>query len=256
MDNLCADLVVVSDVHLSSSNPERTKLFLKALESIASSNVRHLALLGDIFDFCLGNHRYFKKLNSDVGEALTKVANSGTTVTYLEGNHEFRLPDFQWSGVQVHSDGQTSIEVAETTFKLAHGDMVYSHERYKKFRCVVKSRPFTELARWIPGPILNWLATRGAHASRSQDQYRTIHHDKILNAAETWLNESNEQYGLFGHFHVPYAQRIQSKRDGGLFSVDCWDSPNLLIFRDRQFYRTYYEGGSWSEITPAKELKL
>ena len=87
--------------------------------------------------------------------------------------------------------------------------------------------------------VLKYLLPRGAHISRSADEYRTINHDAILTAVYTWLESGKQDYGLFGHFHVPYAEPRRDGLKGGVFSVDCWDKPNLLVFKEGRFERLW-----------------
>ena len=250
MSDLNASLVIASDIHLHSPDDSRGKLLLETLDRVAKGDVEYFVFLGDIFDFCLGSHPYFQKRFQAVGDALERVAQSGTKVIYLEGNHEFRISDFKWQGVEFFPSGEAEIQIRSgETFNLAHGDLIYSHERYKKFRRFVKSRFVTGVARWVPGPLMNWLATSGAHISRGADEYRTINHDAILGAVYNWLEKSHHKYGLFGHFHVPYAEKRRDGKDGGVFSVDCWDVPNFLVFKDGEFKRLVL-GESKSALKP------
>ena len=252
MHSLNASLVVASDIHLYSADDFKARILLDVLKKVARGNVEYFVFLGDIFDFCLGSHKYFKERFRAIGEALEAVAASGTKVIYLEGNHEFRIKDFGWKGVEFFPCGETYLQIQSgEKFRLAHGDMIYSHQRYKRFRSVVKSRLVTSLARWVPGPLMNWLATRGAHVSRSQDQYREINHNAILAAVHEWIDNSEQDYGLFGHFHVPYAEPRLNGRLGGLFSVDCWDKPNFLIFKEGRFERLLIDHPNSHRFEPA-----
>lgn len=252
MVDINASLVIASDIHLHSSHDSKARILLSILDKVARGNVEYFVFLGDIFDFCLGSHPYFRRRFAPIGKALEKVAASGTKVVYLEGNHEFRIEDFGWKGVDFYPGGETQLQLQSgETFKLAHGDMIYSHQRYKAFRRVVKSRLITGIARWVPGPLMNWIATRGAHISRSQDEYRAINHDAILGAVHVWLDQGNHDYGLFGHFHVPYAEPRASGQEGGLFSVDCWDKPNMLLYRDKKFERLWLDSPDAPRFEPA-----
>lgn len=233
-----ASLLVVSDIHLQSPEDARGKLLLRLLDAVAAGSVEYLVMLGDIFDFCLGSHPFFQKKFAPIGQALEKVLASGTKVIYLEGNHEFRLADLPWAGVEVVEGGTCTITLADgVKVQMAHGDMIYSHRRYKAFRRLVKSPFVTGIARLLPGAWMDRLATKGSEVSRSADQYRTIQHDRILGAVDQWLEDGSGDFGIFGHFHVPYAEPRRDGKRGGVYSVDCWDKPNVLAFRKGAFYR-------------------
>ncbi len=248
-----ASLVVVSDIHLHSPEDERGRLLLRVLEQVRLGQVEYLVLLGDIFDFCLGSHPYFQRKFAAIGSALSAVAESGTRVIYVEGNHEFRLRDLPWNGVHIVENGTHCVELAQgIKVQLAHGDMIYSHRRYKMFRRCVKSTFVTWVASQLPGPWMDRLAIGSSELSRSADQYRTVCHDRILSAVDSWLESGTGDYGVFGHFHVPYAEPRRDGRHGGVFSVESWDSPNLLALKEGRFYRLALlsEALSWEPAQP------
>ncbi len=249
-----AALVVVSDIHLQSPEDMRGRLLLRLLEDIAAEPPEYLVLLGDIFDFCLGSHPFFQRKFAAIGEALSRVAAAGTKVLFIEGNHEFRMIDLPWPGVDVIENGTYTIALKSgVKVQMAHGDMIYSHRRYKAFRRLVKSSLVTGIARYLPGPWMDRLATTGSEVSRSADQYRTIQHDHILGAVDRWLENGAGDYGIFGHFHVPYAEPRRDGRLGGVYSVECWDKPNVLAFRQGAFFRLEFEGthlGDWKPALP------
>lgn len=237
-----ASLLVVSDIHLNHVGDDRSQLLLELLDGVSKSEVEYLVLMGDIFDFCLGSHPYFQKKFAPIGRALEKVVASGTRVIYLEGNHEFKLTSLPWKGVQVIPEGTYSIRLKTgETVQMAHGDLIYSHKTYRRFRRFVKSPLVTGVARFLPGAWMDGLATKGSEVSRSQDQYRMIEHDKILGAVDSWLEEGSGDYGIFGHFHVPYAEPRRDQKAGGVFSVESWDKPNVLAFKNGHFYRYFFD---------------
>jgi UDP-2,3-diacylglucosamine hydrolase len=248
LQNLQAEAIVVSDIHLLSLTDEKGRALLDFLETVAESEVHQLILLGDIFDFCLGSHPYYQEKFALLGESLRRCVASGTRVLYVEGNHEFRVKDLGWDGVEFFS-GETEYVILPSgmTLQLGHGDMIFSHRRYKAFRRVVKSRWFTGLASMLPGRFMDWLATKAAETSRAQDAYRTIHHDRILQAAYAWLESGKGDCGLFGHFHVPYAEARRDDKPGGVFSMKCWDEPNFLVIQQGQFFRLVQsaDDGTW-----------
>lgn len=252
-----ADLVVISDVHLRGLDDERGRLFLEVLDKIRAAEVGRLVLLGDIFDFCLGTSSYFRQKFSRVGEVLGQIADSGTTVTFFEGNHEFRLAGFGWQGVEFVPFGDRIFEVADgTRIKAAHGDLVYSSWVYRSFRFVVKSWLFLTACRFVPGAWLERFALGNAEMSRQYDHYRKLDHEELLAAMNDWAPPSQCDHAVFGHFHTPYAE-TREQGSGQLLSVDCWDTPSILAYRRGQFWRGFPNSqGELVEAVPATSLLL
>ena len=250
-----AALVVVSDIHLQSPDDARGRQLLAVLDQLAAEPPEYLVLLGDIFDFCLGSHPFFQQKFAPIGQALGRVAEAGSKVVFIEGNHEFKMIDLPWPGVEVIENGTYTVGLKSgVKVQMAHGDMIYSHRRYKAFRRLVKSSLVTGIARYLPGPWMDGLATKGSEVSRSADQYRTIEHERILGAVDHWLETGAGDYGIFGHFHVPYAEPRRDGRPGGVYSVDCWDKPNVLAFRHGAFFRLELTQGQPSAWRPALPL--
>ncbi|MFW7380086.1 MAG: UDP-2,3-diacylglucosamine diphosphatase [Oligoflexus sp.] len=261
MQSIRADALIASDIHLTDLDDKKGRLLLQVLDQVAQSEVGHLIFLGDIFDFCLGSHSFYQKKYKALGDALERCAASGTKVIYIEGNHEFRLRDFAWQGVEFFNSDTTYVKLdAGHVLQLGHGDLIFSHNRYKAFRRVVKSKAFTGAAGLLPGRLMDWIARKAAETSRAQDAYRTIHHDRILSAAYHWLEKGDGDFGLFGHFHVPYAEARRDGKQGGIFSMNCWDEPNFLMVRDGQFFRLHPEtetqGLATSETAANWSMKL
>ncbi len=201
---------------------------------------------------------YFQSKFAPIVAALEKVAVSGTKVVFLEGNHEFALKSLAWTHVEVVPHGTYVVPLKNGQFvQAAHGDMIYSHRRYKAFRWLVKGRFVQAVARLFPGGFLDHLTRKTSEVSRSADEYRPIYHDKILAAVDSWMESPGRtaEYGIFGHFHVPYAEPRRDGKEGAVLSVDCWDKPNALVFGEDGIYRCWFEGeadGSerWEAVAP------
>lgn len=235
------ELVIVSDVHLVTMDEPNAQLMLSCLTDIAAQPVEYLVMLGDIFDFCLGSNRYFQKRFAPLGAALEAVAASGTEVFFVEGNHEFDIAKMPWRGVTFIKEGNLTITTSKgDTIQFAHGDMIYSSKTYQRFRRVVKSPVVKGVASILPGSFINSFALKNSDLSRSQDKYREIKHQEILGAANHWLNKSEAKHGIFGHFHVPYAEPRQEGQ-GTLLGLDSWEKPNFLILRHSEFHRIYFD---------------
>lgn len=251
-NNFTAEVVIMSDIHLVSCEDERGKRLLQILDQLSESQVQTLILLGDIFDFCLGSSTYFQNKFAAIGDRLEKLAQQGVNVIFFEGNHEFKLQEIGWRGVQFIAEGDFILNVNRLKIKFAHGDLIYSTWHYRWFRAFVKSTLVTKVASLLPGRWMDQFATKSAQISRAQDQYRRIHHQLILESANRWLTEGSATHGIFGHFHVPYAEKAANNR-GMLLGLDSWDIPNLLMLKEGTFWRYKWESNQPS-FEPAQSF--
>lgn len=234
-------IIIVSDCHLTNPNDQRTRSFLNLCQQAESSDAEYFLLLGDIFDFILGSKKYYQQKYEIIGKALEKVAKTGTKVIYLEGNHEADIVHLPWKGITFVSEGTHFIKLKDgIKLQMAHGDLIYSDLAYRRFRAVVKSKAFRGAVRLLPGKQIDKLFLKSSEISRSQDNYRSFNHKALFDALDQWLNEGQSDYGLFGHFHLPYAEKAV-KSAGELFSVESWDNPNVLTLEQDGFFRYFIQ---------------
>ena len=62
----------------------------------------------------------------------------------------------------------------------------------------------------------------------------------IGDAFARWMEDSECDHGIIGHFHVPYAEK-HPRTSQLMMSVASWDQPNLLVFQDDAFQRILLE---------------
>lgn len=84
--------IFISDVHLGCKN-SHAELLLDFLQSIQCET---LYLVGDIFDMLAMKQRlYWPQSHADVLKAIYKMAQDGTKVLYIPGNHDMPMRYFQ-----------------------------------------------------------------------------------------------------------------------------------------------------------------
>ncbi len=236
-DTLDAALVVASDIHLKHLGDARGRLLLDVLARLG--RVEYLVLNGDIFDFCLGDSSYFQNKFRALGQALSDASRRGVKVLFLEGNHEFHMTAVGWPGVEfvTERDRVVTLSTGEN-IKISHGDLITDDFWYRAFRGLVKSPVARYGARLVPGSWLDAYSLKHAGFSRAQDKYRKLDHARILASFNRWLADGAYDHGIIGHFHVPYAEKRET-HDGLMLSVDSWDQPNLLVYKNTRFERVF-----------------
>lgn len=241
------ELLVVSDIHLISDKDERGNLLLEMLSNIDTSEVRYLVLLGDIFDFCFGASQYFREKYSKFGDELSRISRSGVKVHFVEGNHEFILNGLKWDGVHfvnIHEDLRIQIPNGPT-FLFNHGDSLEAPWHYRLYSNVIRSRVSAFCARKLPQTFLDNLALKISGGSRQKSYTQSIDHKKIVARIQEWV-KGRADYGIVGHFHIPYDVKGDGSR---IFGLDSWDKPNCLSYHKGQFFRTYLKaGGNYNTV--------
>ncbi|MBP9706333.1 MAG: UDP-2,3-diacylglucosamine diphosphatase [Oligoflexales bacterium] len=223
------EVVIVSDVHIRSSQDERHQLLIDVINSL-NQPVRYFVLLGDIFDFCFGYSKFFKNEYSELANALLELNKRGVKVIYLEGNHEFHSHKLNWPGVEFFLED--SIEISLDNYQkvlFMHGDLLAAPTKYLLFRKLIKSKLIINLARILPDHFFYYFALKFADTSRSMDQYRSLDHAKIIEHARRKIIEKSCDLFLFGHFHIPYAESLKESTRQQIFSCKSWNVPNLML---------------------------
>lgn len=244
-----SELLVVSDIHLRGPQDERYLVLCELIDTLATLELKTFVLLGDVFDFFFGFKRHYTKKYAALGAALQRLAASGTTIYFYEGNHEFDLLATKWPHVNFVVEGDIALTFADgKKVLLNHGDLIYSSPEYRRFRSFVKSAFVKWAAFLLPSWLLEGYALHHAKVSRSRDAYRKLDHRALFQHCAEWLKSNHADIGVIGHFHVPYNEGTPDRR---LLSVNSWDKINFLAFKEGRTYRGFYSQG-WS-VTEANE---
>lgn len=226
---LSEEVILLSDLHLRMPSEERFQLLLAFLQKIDRQKCRQVIFLGDVFDFCFGPSPYCRQLYQALALSLASLSDSGVTVLFLEGNHEFSMKEIGWKGVQFLKGPWEGISLADgTKVAFTHGDLLGAPWHYRLFRKFIKSKSVAVFCRYfLPQEWFFKLALHFASYSRSQDVRRELDHQKILHAAWEACQPMNAHHHFFGHFHMPYYEtRDPNKRT--MMSCLSWDQPNVM----------------------------
>ncbi|MDQ3017587.1 MAG: UDP-2,3-diacylglucosamine diphosphatase [Bacteroidota bacterium] len=114
------DICVLSDLHLGTHGCRATEL-LHYLQSIEPTR---LILNGDIIDAWHFKKRYFPAPHWEVIERILEMANTGTLVYYLTGNHDDVLRRFHAMDLgNIRLRDQLELRIQHKTLWFFHGDV-------------------------------------------------------------------------------------------------------------------------------------
>jgi UDP-2,3-diacylglucosamine hydrolase len=229
--------VFVSDVHIASPDSERSELFTRFLESLSyEAGVRHLCLLGDIFDLWVADHGYFVDRYARIIGEVRRLKEEGVEVSYFEGNHDLYLRHF-WErklGVTVHG-GPAMVRFGDRLVRLEHGDQMDPDDRgYLFLRWFLRTPPIHFLNRSLPGSLIRRIGERASASSRHYtSNTKTIDSSdavrKIREHAEKVHAEDPFDLIISGHVHIRDDCELES--GNGRFR-----SVNLGSWYDRPCY--------------------
>ncbi len=117
-----AHTLFISDLHLTVERPQASRQFFEFLQRIAPAAAA-LYILGDLFEYWVGDDDNADPLNTQVAAALATLAQQGTTIHFLHGNRDFLVgQDFAARSRAHLLADPTVVDLHGTRTLLMHGD--------------------------------------------------------------------------------------------------------------------------------------
>lgn len=196
----------VSDLHLADGRPAVTRRFLRFLANDARG-ADALYVLGDLFDFWVGDDTAADPLNREVTAAMAALASSGTVVRVMHGNRDFLLA----AGFE-HATGATLVDdpllapLYGVPTLLMHGDTLCTDDHaYQAFRRHVRD-PAVQRA-FLGLPVEGRRAQVGqtrAHSEQAKQDKAAAIMDVAPDAVAAQLRSHDHPPRLIhGHTHRP-----------------------------------------------------
>jgi UDP-2,3-diacylglucosamine hydrolase len=201
----------ISDLHLRAERPDLAGRFFSFLDDTATRPIEALFILGDLFEYWIGDDDMDDPFNRSVADALACCVKYGTTVYFLAGNRDFLLGQSfaQASGIKVLA-GDAKVGAGGTATLLLHGDTLCTDDQpYQEFRRMVRAPEWQQ--KFLSRPIDERRAEVAALRQRSTEAMRgktaAIMDVNPLTVQET-LSASRCQRMIHGHTHRPGMEAI------------------------------------------------
>jgi UDP-2,3-diacylglucosamine hydrolase len=197
--------IFVSDLHLTPERPRASGLFTDFIARTAPG-ADALYILGDLFEYWVGDDDLSDPFNAAVAEALRNLSASGTVVWFMHGNRDVLAgPGFlARCGARPVTD-PTLLDLYGTRTLVMHGDTLCTDDvEYQKFRIQAwdpefqrkfLSQPLTERRR----QILDMRAASEEHKHGTRAEIM----DVAIATVERTLREFGYPRLIHGHTHRP-----------------------------------------------------
>lgn len=195
----------ISDLHLTTSRPEITELFLDFLAHEARA-ADALYILGDFFEYWIGDDAAGQPEYRPIIAALRATADSGTPVHVMHGNRDFLLgAGFESAtGCRLIPD-PTRIDLHGTPVLLMHGDTLCTDDvQYLAIRAKTRTE------QWRQEFLAKSTAERDALARGYREQSRRSTAQKApeimdvtQHAVDAALRKHGVRHLIHGHTHRP-----------------------------------------------------
>lgn len=199
----------ISDLHLDVSRPAITLQFLQLLESLEANKTPALYILGDLFEFWIGDDVLEHPLGKaflPIVEALYSLSNSGCKVYFIHGNRDFIIGEAfsARTGAELLPEHQV-IDLYGESVLIMHGDTLCTDDhQYQSFRSLSRTAEWQQqlLSLEIPERIQKAMAMRAESAKTTLQQK-----EEILDVNQTAVESVMQEYGvtrlIHGHTHRP-----------------------------------------------------
>jgi UDP-2,3-diacylglucosamine hydrolase len=130
----------ISDLHLCSSRPHITRIFLEFLKNTAPG-AEVLYILGDLFEYWAGDDDRDNPEHAPVLRSLSELKKGGVSIYLMHGNRDFLMGKALASacGAELLPDPYP-INLYGTPTLLMHGDTLCTDDvDYQKFRAMVRN---------------------------------------------------------------------------------------------------------------------
>ncbi len=195
----------VSDLHLAAERAHICDTFFGFVRNTAS-RADALYILGDLFEYWVGDDDLDDPLNGAVARVLGELAAGGVPVFFMHGNRDFLIGRAfaARAGAQLISD-PTTVDLYGTRTLLMHGDTLCTEDvDYQKFRATARDPKFQ--ADFLAQPI----AARRRRVGQLREinaQAKQAKTAEIMDVTPVTVEETLREFGyprlIHGHTHRP-----------------------------------------------------
>lgn len=202
----------ISDLHLRAERPDLTERFAAFLADTAAAKTEALFILGDLFEYWIGDDDLADPFNARVCKLLRNLADQGSRIYFIAGNRDFLIGGTfaAAAGIRLLAEIE-KVGASGTATLLMHGDTVCTDDiPYQEFRRMVRSPDWqrTFLARPLAERRAEVENLRRRSAEAMQGKTAAIM-DANVDAIRTAMTAHGCTRLIHGHTHRPGHEVIQ-----------------------------------------------
>lgn len=225
----------ISDLHLCPSRPVVSAAFFRFLERDAVQ-ADALYILGDLFEYWIGDDDLGEGLNAEVVAALRVLSNGGMPVFFMHGNRDFLIGEHfaEAAGLSLLID-PTLIELYGKRVLLMHGDTLCTDDTaYQSFRQLVRKPSWQ--SEFLAKP-LNTRRLEVEDMRRQSEASKRIKPMAIMDVSPDAVVEALRIFAyppllIHGHTHRPARHELTvDGHDGTRRVLADWHDDRMMVLR-------------------------
>jgi UDP-2,3-diacylglucosamine hydrolase len=205
-----APTLFISDLHLAPARPAPLAAFHRFARETARA-AAGLYILGDFFDFWIGDDQLRERYAHDVAQSLRGVADAGVPVYVGHGNRDFLIGErfARATGSQLLAE-QVVIAPDGERVLVTHGDEFCTDDvEYQNYRQRIRSAQSVQRLLSLP-PLARrgiawWLRRKSRNATALKPESIT---DVSQSAVEEAFRRHDVRRIVHGHTHRPATHRL------------------------------------------------
>lgn len=206
--------IFIADAHLKRPADENYRLLLRFLQDLPPETER-LFILGDFFEFWLGDSPVPFPHYQPVLDQLGSLADRGIELFFFEGNHDFHLGGYfrKAFNARVFPDEAELIMDGMKVY-LCHGDLINRADHtYRLLRFAFRNPLTRLLARIVPPSFPAWIAVKLGNHSKGKHKSTNHKWDYIQLATDFAAERFSAGYDVVvtAHFHRPLLREEGTK---------------------------------------------
>ena len=236
--------IFIADLHLSPSETVKIEMFLRFLKEYSEKN-NHLFILGDLFDYWVGDDDLDNPLHQSILPALRDLTDAGAKLSMMRGNRDFliskRLSDL--TDAHILPDPYV-IDLHGQRTLLSHGDQwCTDDEEYQAIRSMVRTD------QWMDDFLTLPISERHDRAKGYRQKSNVAKQAKdaeIMDVSVKTVEDAFKAYNchriIHGHTHRhAHHQHLIDARIHERFVLADWnDQGQALIFKNTGYSDQFF----------------
>jgi len=195
----------LSDLHLSPDRPQTAAAF-RTLAAGPARDARAVYILGDLFDWWVGDDQLREAFFASIAEALSGITAAGVPVFVARGNRDFMLGEaFERATGATLLPEQIVLDLDGVRTLLCHGDELCTDDaEYQAYRARIRTpearRRLLRLPYFVRRMMARWLRGKSRRTKANKAEYiMDVNADAVAQA----LRNHDAIRMIHGHTHRP-----------------------------------------------------